>query len=255
MPKTLPNVVTHLDILKTIAIIFVIVDHIGFYFFPDQLGWRAFGRLGAAPFWFFLIGYALSRELPNNLLIGALVLVLADLMMFSSLVPFNILVSIVLLRLTIDYVVNFVLRTRYIFIISVLVLSLTYIGVNIILEYGTFAWLFGMLGYLARHKETVINNTFFTKMDYVGCCAFTVLIYCFYQNAIFKFSDIQFAVMTILTASIIAFLANMRPMTFPQIQDPSLKRFLQFCGRNTLEIYVAHLLLFKVLFFAILTLK
>ena len=254
MHKKLPNVVTHLDIIKTFAVIIMIIDHIGFYFFPDQEWWRAIGRIGM-PVWFFMVGYARGRDIPNKLLIGALIIVGADFILFRSVFPFNALITIIILRIVIEYVMNFILKTRYIFILSVFILVFAFVITNMIVEYGSLALLYAMLGYFTRHKGQIINNTFFNKIDYIGYCIYTFLIFCILQNAKFHFSEIQFITMSLFTMVMMLVLTNMKPMTFPEIQDLSLKRFLQFCGRKTLEIYVGHLLLFKVLFFVIYALK
>ena len=93
--KKLPVEVTYLDILKTVAIILMIIDHIGYYFFPENYWFRAIGR-ACVPVWFFLIGYANTRELPNRLLIAALILALADLILFQRVFSLNILVSFII---------------------------------------------------------------------------------------------------------------------------------------------------------------
>ena len=84
-----------MDILKTVAIILMIIDHIGYYFFPENYWFRAIGR-ACVPVWFFLIGYANTRELPNRLLIAALILALADLILFQRVFSLNILVSFII---------------------------------------------------------------------------------------------------------------------------------------------------------------
>jgi len=75
------------------------------------------------------------------------------------------------------------------------------------------------------------------------------------QNARFGFTEIQFIVMSLLTCVVMYLLVTMKPMTFPQIKDIAVKKFLQYCGRNTLDIYVAHLVVFKVILFASFALK
>ncbi len=253
--KTLPTTVTHLDIIKTIAVIVMIIDHIGMYFFPEQLWWRAIGRAGGAPIWFFLIGYALTRVLPNRLLIGALVLVVADLALFNSVFSMNVLVTIIALRFIIDPVINFLLQSRYIFILGAVGMALAYVASKMIMEYGTLALLFAILGYLTRHYKDVLANTFFTQRDYYGFLIFTFVAFCALQNMHFQFDEVQFVIMAIVTAFVMAVLVTMKPMEFPNIKGRSTKVFLQYCGRNTLDIYVAHLLLFKVIIFTIYALK
>ena len=55
MDKALPKNITSYDLFKTLALVLMIADHIGFYFYPNELWLRAFGRL-SAPMWLFLIG-------------------------------------------------------------------------------------------------------------------------------------------------------------------------------------------------------
>ena len=52
------------DWLKAVAIILVLVDHIGYFFVEDDQWWSDFGRL-AAPTFFFL-GYAQTRGVPST---------------------------------------------------------------------------------------------------------------------------------------------------------------------------------------------
>jgi hypothetical protein len=252
--KELPSLVTHLDIIKTIAVIVMVIDHLGMYFFPDITWFRAIGRIGM-PVWFFMVGYARGRDLPNRLLIGALVLAVADIVFFNRVFPMNALVTIIALRFTIDLIMGFILRSRYIFVLSSILMTLFYVATNLVVEYGTLALMFACVGYLTRHKDKVMELTFVTNKDYVGFSILTFVAFCLFQNATFQFDDIQFAMMGILTFACMAILMTMRPMTFPQIKGGMVVRVLQYCGRNTLDIYVAHLLVFKVILFASLALK
>lgn len=252
--KQLPSTVTHLDIIKTIAVIVMVIDHIGMYFFPDISWFRAMGRIGM-PVWFFMVGYARGRDLPNRLLIGALILAVADIVLFNRVFPMNALVTIIILRFVIDYVMEFVLRSRYLFVLSSILLALFYVATNFVVEYGTLALIFACLGYLTRHKNKVMEVTFMTNKDYIGFAIATFIAFCLFQNAQFGFDDIQFAMMGILTFICMGILMTMRPMIFPQIKSRMMIVSLQYCGRKTLDIYVAHLLLFKVILFASFALK
>ena len=45
MPKVLPRELTSYDFLKTFAVVFMVIDHAGFFFFPDNDWMRVAGRL------------------------------------------------------------------------------------------------------------------------------------------------------------------------------------------------------------------
>src|SRR5688572_24086808 len=55
--------VTTTDLLKVIGVATFLVDHYGFFFHTDELWWRMFGRV-ASPIFFFLVGFARTREVP-----------------------------------------------------------------------------------------------------------------------------------------------------------------------------------------------
>ena len=222
------------------------IDHVGFYFFPDYEWFRAIGRVGM-PIWFFLGGYALSRDLPNKLLIGAVVLSIFDFVLFQQTFPFNALVTIIFIRMAIDPVMAFITRSRYVFVIAAILMILFYVATNLVIEYGTLAFSFAVMGYLVRHRDKVITSTFMTKHDFYFFFAVTLVGFCLLQNAQFGFSEIQFIMMAVVTACIMVVLAKLEPMTFPQIKGIAPIRALQFCGRKTLEIYVVHLVVFKVI--------
>ena len=252
MAKTsLSSEITNLDFIKTFAVICMIIDHIGFYFFPDVLWFRAVGRLGGVPIWFFLIGYANSRHIPNSWLIGALILAVMDLFLFSQVFAMNVLVTIVLLRLGIDHIMNFVLQSRYIFWFAAILLAFFYIPTNMVLEYGTLAVICAMLGYMVRHKERLYALSFVTKYDYMAFIAFMVVANTILQTSVFGFSVLQEVFLFLATAAITYILIAMEPTTYPQIKEEKLKTLLRFGGRKTLEIYVAHLVVFKILFWGL----
>ena len=93
---------TH-DVAKFIALIIMTIDHIGAYCYPDELWWRAIGRI-TFPVWFFLVGYARSQSLPRQLLIVAALLVLVHPFVGQPVFTVNALVSIIICRLCVRWV-------------------------------------------------------------------------------------------------------------------------------------------------------
>src|SRR5690606_7271929 len=91
-----PHLTSH-DVVKLVAILLMFIDHIGFFFAPDQLWWRAVGRM-SFPLFFFLAGYARPGRM-DPVLIGLAVWMIAlDAFTFNPIFPFNALVSIVVAR-------------------------------------------------------------------------------------------------------------------------------------------------------------
>lgn len=56
--------VNTLDLLKVLAVISMVVDHLGFYLYGNGEIWRTFGRL-AAPIFFFSAGFVSRPQRPN----------------------------------------------------------------------------------------------------------------------------------------------------------------------------------------------
>ena len=252
--KPLPNEVTHLDLIKSFAVIMMLIDHIGYYFFPGELWFRTLGRIGGVPVWFFLVGYAIGREIPSKLIIGAGALIVAKFAFFQQVFALNVLVPIMIIRLILDSLMKFILKSPYIFGLSIIMFTLGFWPTNAIMDYGTLGLLFAIVGYFVRHRERLIETTFLTKGYMNIYFVYAFVAFCILQNAIFGFSNAQFFVLAVLAAVIMIILINIRPMTFPKIQGFA-KHALQFGGRRTLEIYVGHLLIFKLLLFLILTWK
>ena len=110
------NYVTSYDILKTIAVVLVILDHVGFYVLPEVEFLRVLGRL-CVPIWFFLIGFANTREISKDLCAGVLVLTISSLIMGGSVFPITILLSFIIIRLVLNYVVEYGFKSKENFII------------------------------------------------------------------------------------------------------------------------------------------
>lgn len=249
--KTLPNTITNLDIIKTFAVICMIIDHIGYYFLPDFDWLRAIGRLGGMPIWFFLIGYASSRQIPNRWIIGAMILAVLEFGLFGNAFPLNVIITIIGIRLCIDYIMAFVLRTRYLFWLSLIILTLFYIPTNWVTEYGTLAILSAIVGYMVKHKDRLVRETFLTKYDYMGSYLFMVCAITILQISVFSFNGMQSLFLLLATGFVTYILVTMKPTTYPDIKDKTVNAVLQFCGRRTLDIYVAHLVVFKITFWVL----
>ena len=242
--KTLPSAITSYDVLKTFAVIIMIVDHIGAYFFPDALWWRAVGRIGF-PVWFFLVGHASGRDLPSKLLIGAGVLTIGNAVSGMPIFPLNALVTIALIRVLIDPVMRIALKSeRHLWVVSFLLMILA-IPSGILCEYGTMALITAMFGYMVRHREEINNEQLIFKFMIFALALFLIL-----QQIDFGFTPLQFLIMAVGTGLVRLSLYRFESKVYPGVTKrlPLALIFLfQLGGRRTLEIYVLHLLAFKAL--------
>lgn len=243
MAKTLPAALTSYDLIKAVAVIIMIADHIGYYFFPMDEWWRAFGRIGF-PVWFFLVGHASGRDLPWMLVGGAIILTLANLVVGMPVFALNALVTIILIRLVLDGVMAYAGQGLNTLIQVAVILLLFSLPSSLITEYGTMGLIFAVFGYIVRYR-----GRFFPERD----ALFPVMVTCFLgftlmQQMVFAFSTPAFLLMGVGTLGTCLLLMVFKPLEFPRL-SARLPGFLtasvQFMGRHTLEIYIVHLLAFK----------
>jgi hypothetical protein len=243
---TLPRELTSYDFAKCFAVIFMIVDHIGYHFFPEENWWRLLGRF-CVPVWFFLIGYAKSRDLGWKLWVGGLILLAANFPAGQFILPLNILFSIIFIRLVLDPVMAHALKgKREFWAVNVMLLFLV-LPTQVLAEYGTQGLILAIFGYLVRNKDNIKEGkTLLAQYTLFATGGFVIM-----QSLLFGFvSELQFFSLSVGILIVTFMLLLFKPMSYPRLTK-ALPRpavwMLQIGGRRTLEIYVLHLLLFKAL--------
>lgn len=233
---------TSYDLLKTLAIILMVVDHIGFYFFPDDLWWRVAGRL-CVPMWFFLIGYASSRDLGLWLWIAAGLLVVINVICGMWVLPLNIIFTILFVRLVLDKIMQVMRASHHNFWGVTLLISALAIPTWTITEYGSTGLMLAIFGYLVKHKDKILQQgsgiTQNTLHLYMATC---IAVFAVLNTALLSFSQIQFYSLTLGLCAVMISLLCFKPAVFTKA--PPL-RLLQWIGRHTLLLYTAHLVVFK----------
>lgn len=236
------------DLLKTFAVITMLVDHVGYYFYPDELWLRAVGRL-SFPIWFFLIGYARSRDLSPKLLGGAALLICVNLVLGLQTLPLNALCTIILLRLILDLVARIVEDNSRIVWLMTIGLTVFIVPAGEVTEYGTLSVMFALLGYFVRHEKVL---PFYQRLGYAAMIA---AIYVVYQMINFDFALWYSVPLGLSMAFLVWRLFRFQGREWPERQT-ALPQFviqpLKFCGTWSLEIYVGHLILFKLMTLALL---
>ncbi len=244
-----PEITTY-DLVKTLAIILMLVDHVGYFFYPEETWFRVIGR-GCLPIWFFLIGYAQSRDLGPSLWIGAVVVGIANMTLGGSVFPLNVLFTMIAIRLVIDAVAEKLFSHWFWLIAGSALLCVAYFPSAMALEYGTSGLLLALFGYAIRHEgELRVPNW----LLYVFC-AFTLIFFALSQNFLFSSSDPNFGeAQSLATLGIVGVTGLMmtcfQPLILPRLSAATpgfLTAILQIGGRYTMEIYVIHLILFRLI--------
>jgi hypothetical protein len=245
MTKPLAPTLTSYDFLKTAALVLMILDHVGYFFFPEQDAWRAAGRL-SAPIWLFLVGYARSRDVSLRMWVGMGVLLVSNYVFGMPILPVNILGTIIVCRLALDPLMAFIRRHPQ---MLYPVLALLFVGglvTFMMVEYGSTAMMMVLTGYIVRNREEMglCKNQ---VLQFAGVAA---LLYAFMQCFIyFAFPQtLTFAVIGALLVLMLS-LTRFRLHEYPALTDRlgPFSGLIRVCGRQTFEIYVLHLLLFKIM--------
>lgn len=231
------------DIIKFIALIIMVIDHIGAYFFPDDFMWRAVGRIGF-PIWFFLAGYARPQKIGWEIIILAFVLVAAKVSLHAPLFPINALFTVIICRLFVNMVSRYNFeKWQSVFYITGMCLLLPSI---LLFEYGSLALIFALFGYLVKTQPGSIDTKitaflsaliFLLSQDFVYSEAFT-------KPGFSLFEDIVMYAGTLL---VIFYLYNFSLKFFEINKYRLLVNIALFLSRNSLYFYVIHIVLFIII--------
>jgi hypothetical protein len=218
------------DILKIIALMCMIIDHIGLYFFPETWILRAVGRY-AFPIFCFFAGFNFRNSLRFKTLIYGIALYLFTAgVIFKQVMEANILISIF-----VGYVYLVIFQSRlnnfWNAYTHFLVLACLWQLTCPFLEYGTLTVAIMVLGY------SVKNN-----LISLPIAAFTAAYSSFLYTLIIYFDDFktpEFIVTAIVTAAVYFSLTCKK---FHRVNNLRLT----IISNNLLSIYCLHLVIIMV---------
>jgi hypothetical protein len=243
--------VTTTDLWKLVALVFVLVDHTGLFFDPENNWWRLFGRI-AAPVFFFFIGFAHTRTVPWSWLAFGAVLTLTDYLTSEGLTDttINILLNFALLRwLVLPLLERHVLPHPWRLAVFVATcLPLIHYTDNV-LEYGTEGWLWALFGLAHRRAlDSGEEEAILTRVA-VGAAAATA--YVLREIHDYAFGGLQSAILIAIVAALALLLARFRRADLAWQPPEPLAGLLRFCGRRSLEIYAVSLFAMQVVAYGI----
>ena len=225
------------DLVKFFALIIMITDHIGAYFFPDDQMFRAVGRIGF-PVWFFLAGFAKPGKMGKEIIILCLLLIVADILTNRSIFPINALLTIILCRIFSSHLPKFGEKNAELSILFIFMILISFFT-NELFEYGTLALTFAAWGYYVRNEPEKLR----TKT--MG--AFVLISFISTQIFIYEFRILESAVMSIGTAVVIYYLQSFKTEFYSSLKDKQYSSIIMILARNTLYLYVLHLISFKII--------
>lgn len=246
------------DWLKTFAIIFVLVDHFGYFFVDDAQWWNAAGRL-AAPVFFFLLGFASSRQLPVSwIVLGLMLTGLEYWNADGDWVTLNILLSLALMRVLRPHISAFLVNCGWVgFLILLAVLFALIPYTSQIVDYGSEGWLWTMFGvcqrlYVDHSARTELKhggpsqeamphkrNEAAIRRFLAGMAA--TLIYLWQEQIEFEFSMVQLTCVIVGIGLLAFYLAGFQRGLSPVQPPQPIARAVAFVGKHTLEIYAFQL--------------
>jgi hypothetical protein len=236
---------TSYDVLKAIAIVLMLCDHIGYHFYPDETMLRVLGRL-CIPIWFFLIGYSRTRDIPTTFWVGAVAVSLSAVMAGQVLLPLNILFALIIWRAVIGSIMHRALAVQGGLFGAFVTFIILAWPTSFLMEYGTLVVPFVMLGFLVRaYQDGFVSR--WTR-NVFGAAAF---------GAYFFIKGLKFTALTLLETGVLlggliaVFVALIvfKPHEWAvksNVAKP-LTRSLQILGRHTLLIYVVHVIVLRII--------
>ena len=236
---------TTYDLVKSLAVLLMLLDHVGYFFYPENDWFRVAGR-GALPIWAFLIGYATTRELSKSLLGWAGVLLVVNVVTGGPFLPLNVLFTFIGIRMIIDRTARFVFGGWEVMIYSVIAMCVFFVPTTYASEYGTGALMIALCGLMMRHSGQLPVS----KRAQNGFFIFVAIFHALSQNILFSFGILESKASAFLIGGVMVMMYFFKPLELIKATEKTprpITGMLQFAGRYTLEIYAIHMIIFKLI--------
>ncbi len=216
------------DLLKTLAVIAMLIDHLGLFVFPQYKIMRIIGRI-SMPIFCFYAGYNFHGNARHSLGIWAMALTLINLLLSPPYINPNILIPIYLGSLYLLFIHKTAeVTSTYLHII--LLLGLCFIVIPF-MDYGTIPIIIMIIANIAR------SNSEFLKRAICLALGLSLL----HTIIVFNLS-----IMDMLASCILS--GVMYKLMLWRDFNITINCNLRFIGRNTIYIYVFDLILMQIIY-------
>ncbi|OZG32185.1 TraX protein [Rickettsia endosymbiont of Culicoides newsteadi] len=219
------------DFLKTIAMITMVIDHLGLYFFPEYEIMRVIGRT-TMPIFCFFAGYNFHTKPKIRILVVGVLLYIFTTILFREFTVTNILIPIFLGQCYLYYFRNSLNNFFYKGYCHVVFLGSLWFCSWFLIDYGTLSMAIMLLGYIAKHDLGNLRLTI----------AISIILSIMHTISIFQFSYIY--VFIVIIFGVLGYIF-MVARNFEQ----KIAVNLRIISHNALYIYAIHLTILQFLFF------
>ncbi|WP_341748400.1 TraX family protein [Candidatus Tisiphia endosymbiont of Dascillus cervinus] len=219
------------DFLKTIAIITMMIDHLGLYFFPEYEIMRVIGRI-SMPIFCFFVGYNFHKKPKIKILVVGVLLHIFTTILFKQFTTTNILIPIFLGQCYLYCFQNSLNNFFYKGYSHVVFLGTLWFCTWFLVDYGTIGLAIMLLGYIAKHDLGNLRLAL----------AISMILTVLHTIAVFPLSYIYVLIVVIFGVLQYIFMVA---RNFEQ----KITINLRIISHNALYIYAIHLAILQFLFF------
>lgn len=240
-PKPLPQCIASYDLLKVAALLLMIADHTGLYFFHGNEWLKLIGRF-CVPMWFFLIGFARSRDIGPKLWFALGLLTVLHVATWKYVFPLDVLATIIVIRLCLDTVMKYAVPSPLILVAFCMVMQVFMWPSMMMVDYGAGGIFLAMLGWFLRKRREPGAGEATPAYVLPIFTIFVFLSFVVQQVRLASFHQVQLVVLVVGSAAVFWVLFKFRSDTYPHLTSVlglNISGIIRFCGRRTLEIYVA----------------
>ena len=231
------------DFLKTLAIIAMIIDHIGLYIYPELTIMRVIGRT-AMPIFCFFAGYNFYGKPKTQIIICGGLLHIYTIILFKqfndhSYIVTNILISIYLGQCYVYYFRNSITHFFYSGYCHAIIMAILFYFSAAFIDYGTLVISIMILGFIAKHEPVNLKLCCFIAIfaSLVHSTLFTLAI----PSSSFNFAN-NYLILNIILLTVTYILMIIKEYS----QKISLN--LKLISRNALHIYCIQSIIFQFVF-------